>query len=285
MNSPMPVTATEPSTPSRHWSARLNLKFRSTGQRTELAHCEHEGPLRIQRLFHPDQDGKAHCYLLHPPGGVVLGDDLSINVDVDHGAALLTTPSAGRFYDTAGAPEPQTQRVALRVNNGKLEWLPQETILFDGANAHLHTTIELGDEAQLAFWEVLVMGRPASGERFTRGQAMQTLSIDRRGRPLLRDRVVVPAGGRLQHARAGLGDNSTFGTFVVSETLDREVGTDWLRAFNGEDDQGAFTVSARSGLTIARYLGEDAQNCRQGFADLWQRLTTEPAEIPRIWHT
>lgn len=289
MNQALPAESTESTKATRHWTARLRLGFASGREHTGLTRKEHLGPLRVQRLFHPDQDGKAHCYLLHPPGGVVLGDELNIDVCVDSGAALLTTPSAGRFYSVADFREKQTQRVHLRAREGLIEWLPQETILFKGANAHLHTTVDLQGDAQLAFWEVLVLGRPASGETFDEGRCSQHLMLRRDGRPVLSERLCIEAGDRLCESRLGLCGASTIGIAVFTAIADRAFLEAWLERVNGAALTGAFSVTQRGREVVARYVGEDAQSCRTGFSDLWRRITAKrdgraPSE-PRIWHT
>lgn len=274
----------------RNWPARLSLIFARGGQRTRLAHSAHEGPLRVQRLFHPDADGKAHCYLLHPPGGVVLGDELSIDVAVRSGSALLTTPSAGRFYTVGAFREGQHQRVHLQVADGALlEWLPQESIVFNGADAYLTTRVDLAQNACLAYWDVLVLGRPACGERFNSGRCRQRLDIRRKGRALLRETLSLSAGDRLSASPAGLRGASTAGLAVFTSKVSRDDAEAWLASVNGPGLAGPFSATQRGELLLARYLGDDAQAARAGFSDLWQRVGhirngVTPSE-PRIWHT
>ncbi len=243
----------------------------------------------MQRLFYPDDSGVAHCYLLHPPGGVVLGDVLAIGVELKSGRALLTTPSAGRFYTGGGFSETQRQEVELKVSSGTLEWLPQETILFSGAQAHLHTSIELAEEAKLAFWDVLVLGRPAASERFNEGFCQQRLQIRRNGRMLFHDQLRLEAGDRLSCSRQGLHGASTVGLAAFTESASEELQKDWLASENSAQQAGVFSLSQRGELLLARYLGEDAQHCRAAFSRLWRSLNSEchgrtPSE-PRIWHT
>lgn len=273
--------------PGRHWRARLELAFRSGGNgRTELAHAGHEGPLRIQRLFYPDNDGAAHCYLLHPPGGVVLGDRLDIDVTTESGRALVTTPSAGRFYGVGNyQTSRQQQHVSLRVGaDARLEWLPQETILFSGSRARLACRIELAQAAQLAYWEVTVLGRPASGETFRDGDLRQELTICREGELCLQERLALRAGDRLCRGRIGLNGRSTFGTAVFTAQWERDASESWLDSVGGD-----FALTQRGEFLIARYLGDDALACRQGFSALWRQVYRQPdgveASEPRIWHT
>src|SRR5579871_939337 len=88
------------------WQARLELRFEASQGRTGLTHCRHSGPLQVQRAFFPEQGAAGaaaaepcHIYVLHPPGGLVSGDGLQIDVECHPRAhALLTTPAAGKFY-------------------------------------------------------------------------------------------------------------------------------------------------------------------------------------------
>src|SRR6185436_3067379 len=126
------------------WQAALELGFAAEHGATRLARRAHRGPLVVQRPFLPEGPGVCHVYVLHPPGGLVGGDELTLDVDVATGAhALVTTPAASKVYRTNGAAVRQVQR--LRVAGGAtLEWLPQEAIIYDGARASLETRVELG---------------------------------------------------------------------------------------------------------------------------------------------
>lgn len=219
----------------------------------------------------------------------MLGDELEINIALKSGEALVTTPSAGRFYTVDDHLETQRQTVNLAAHSGRLEWLPQETILFNGVNAQLETRIDLEESAQLAFWDVVVLGRPACGETFSCGRLKQTLEVYRQGEPLLIERLAFKAGDRVSQSRMGMQQQSTIGIMVLTEIPSMRLLDQWLEGVNTEDNNGAFTVTQRDTLMIARYLGEDAQRCRKGFASLWSAAVHElrgrAPQTPRIWHT
>src|SRR3990167_5413051 len=117
------ATATTDSDSALHWKARLQLELQHLDGKTRLTRCAHSGPLRVQRPFYPDGPEQAHVYLLHPPGGLVAGDQLGIDIALHTQArALCTTPSAGKIYNNITARE-QQQHVHLRVaGNACLEW-------------------------------------------------------------------------------------------------------------------------------------------------------------------
>ena len=129
------------------WRARLALGITYDNGRSRLTHREHEGPLVVQKPLYPEGDGVCQCIVVHPPGGIAGGDRLALTVDVAPGAhAQLTTPGATKWYRSGG--NAATQQILFRVAEGAvLEWLPQGTIVFDGAHAASTTRIELGRSA------------------------------------------------------------------------------------------------------------------------------------------
>ena len=126
------------------------------------------GPLTVQRPFHPE-GAPCHLYLLHPPGGVVGGDEIDLRVGIADGAhALLTTPGATKFYRSIG-PQSRVRQSFSVAADARLEWLPQDNILFPGANLALDSEFHLQQGARLLAWETLALGRPVIGERFVQG--------------------------------------------------------------------------------------------------------------------
>ena len=129
------------------WKAALNLGFEKPQDKTVLANRSQSGPLTVQRPFYPEGD-VCHLYILHPPGGVVGGDELHINVDLKKQAStLITTPGATKFYrstrlDEGGKLSQQIQTLKV-ADNCALEWFPQENIFFNGTHTHLSTRVEL----------------------------------------------------------------------------------------------------------------------------------------------
>ena len=199
-------------TDSSAWEAELSLGFAQRGDKTVLARREHKGPLTVQRPFYPE-GGVCHVYLLHPPGGVVAGDQLSITATVEPDAqALITTPAAGKFYRSGGGEARQT--VNLKVSeNASLEWLPQETIVYEGAQLNSSMNIDLAEHAHFIGWEILALGRPAAGEGFENGAASLNWRISRAGRLLYLERLRLDA--EAFQARWGLFGHSACGTLFV----------------------------------------------------------------------
>lgn len=280
-------------TSPREWFAKLALTMQLRAAKTVLTHVSHCGPLRVQRPFYPEENGCCHVYLLHPPGGMVLGDLLQITIEAEAGAkTLVTTPSAGKLYDTRGATEAQRQEVHLSGASGScLEWLPQETIIFNGANGRLRTRLALQGDARACVWDIVCLGRPASGEALRDGRCEQILEVYRDERPVLIERNRFVGTDEHMHARWGLHGAPVAGTFLATLKPARDQVDAWLETLDalapGPDHEWGLTQKGE--LFVARYLGQSTRLCRAGFELLWRDLrpdlTGVPAQVPRIWNT
>ncbi|WP_428419879.1 urease accessory protein UreD [Methylibium sp.] len=162
------------------WHGSLDLHYRcdtdSPAPRT-TGRGVHSGPLRVLRSLYPEGPGICHHVLVHPPGGIVGGDELALKAQVDAGAhALLTTPGATRFYRSGG--ETAVQTLNARVAGGaRLEWLPLETLVHDGARARNTLRFELAPGAEMIGWDLLALGLPAAGETYARGRFEQGIEV------------------------------------------------------------------------------------------------------------
>ncbi|MBQ0957659.1 urease accessory protein UreD [Ideonella sp. 4Y11] len=191
------------------WRGHLRLDYRLENQRT-TALDRHEGPLRVLQRLYPEGDAICHHVLVHPPGGIVGGDELLIEATLDAGThALITTPGATRFYRSAGPLATQTLRARVAAG-ARLEWLPLETIAYSGCLAANALHFDLAPGAQMIGWDLLALGLPAADLAFERGELQQTLSIGgrwlERGRISADDRVLLdsPLGWAGQRALATL---------------------------------------------------------------------------------
>jgi len=264
------------------WCAELDLQFARHAAKTVLARRMHRGPLTVQKAFYPE-GGVCHVYLLHPPGGVVAGDRLQISAAVEPGAhALITTPAAGKFYRSSGQQARQTVQLNV-AEQGCLEWLPQETIVYQGAKLHTDMAIELAANANFIGWEVLALGRPAAGEGFADGSAGLNWRISRDGRLLYLERQQIDS--QAFQARWGLNGHSACGTLFASPTTPQHLAA--VQAWIGEDADKA--VTQIEDLLICRALDQRADRLRQFFEQVWRLLREDIAGqtacAPRIWAT
>ena len=158
------------------WRADLKLDYTLESQRTVVRYL-HQGPLRILQSLYPEGAQICHNVLVHPPGGLVGGDTLDIQVTVDEGAhGLVSTPGATRFYKSGGHPALQ-QVVAHLADNAKLEWLPLEAIAYNDCEATNRAIFNLAPSAELITWDVTALGLPSSDMAFTQGHFQQHIEI------------------------------------------------------------------------------------------------------------
>lgn len=270
------------------WEAELTLDFDVREGRSVLARSLHRGPLRVQRAFYPERNGTCHLYILHPPGGVAGGDILCIDARVAPAArVLITTPGAAKLYRSLGDQSRLSQ--TLSVERGAcLEWFPQETIVFDGANARSETHVELAEEAVYAGWEIVCLGRPHSHEPFQRGRLQTELTIRRGGRLRFMERGLYEGGNLVLSESWGLNGAPVFGLFVL---VDERADDSWLELVRSqvEPEQGLFALTLLPGVLLARYLGASTLDARATFEHMFSLLRPlyagSPAVKPRIWHT
>ncbi|MGA0610207.1 urease accessory protein UreD [Caldimonas sp. KR1-144] len=162
------------------WHARLRLDYRldpdAPAPRT-IGRAAHEGPLRVLQSLYPEGPATCHHVIVHPPGGIVGGDTLEVDARLAAGThALVTTPGATRFYRSGGASA--RQQVLARVDAAaRLEWLPLETLVHDGARAANTLRFELAPGASMIGWDLLALGLPAAGEAFARGRFEQSIEL------------------------------------------------------------------------------------------------------------
>ena len=269
------------------WDARLHLGFERIDARTVLAARSHAGPLRVQKALYPEGPEVCQAIIVHPPGGIVGGDTLAIDIDARAGAQVqITTPGAAKWYRSSRARA--TLDTSLRLGSGaSLEWLPQETILFDGTRASISLRIELAPDARFFGWEITCLGRTASNERFTRGSLRQSLDLLRDGALLFCDRAAIDGGSHALQSGAVLKGAPVFGTLVTAGAAVTDEVLATCRALACDGGDGAVTRLPQA--LVARYRGDSASAARTYFANLWRLLRPHvagrDAVIPRIFST
>jgi len=288
MTSRLPVSQPEHS-PS--WHAELHLGFVRQGERTVLRENRHRGPLRVQRALYPEGDTVCQAIVLHPPSGIAGGDHLAISAELGAGAhAQLTTPGAGKWYRSGGAEA--SQSIDFTVGEGAtLEWLPQETIVFDGARARMETRISLAADSRYIGWDILCLGRAAAGERFEKGRFDLLFRVDRGSAPIWLERGGFDGNDAMFSSPAGWAGATVCGTLLCAFPELPQQAAALLEACRKiiPVDGAHHGLSALPGMLVARYLGDSSEAARLWFAELWAILRPaccgRPAVTPRIWNT
>ena len=250
----------------------------------------HVGPLRVQKALYPEGDDVCQAILLHPPSGIAGGDHLEITARVGPAAhAQLITPGAGKWYRSAGPDASQSIRFEVQ-ESATLEWLPQETIVFDGARSRMDLRVALAADSRYLGWDILCLGRRAAGEKFTHGHIGLHTRIERDGAPLWLERGHIGGNDPMLHSAAGWAGASVCGTLLATLQAGAET-TPLLDACRAvaPPDGAEHGMTHLPELLVARYLGHNSEAARLWFIELWSRLRPallgRPAVAPRLWNT
>lgn len=284
---PHPATPSPASTHSA-WQAQLRLGFALHDGVSRLVERTHSGPLRVQKPLYPEGDAVCHAIIIHPPGGVVGGDQLAVDATVGEGArALLTSPGAAKWYRANG--HVSGQHVVLRAGSGAaIEWLPQESIFFDQACVRLRHEVELAPDASYIGCDIVCLGRSASGEVFNTGSIDQQVQIRRGGKLLWWEQGVLAAGGALMASPLGLAGHTVCATLIAVGT---QVSPAVLAAVReiAVPAGAAFGATHMKSLVVVRLLCGDSEAARRVMLAAWQLLRPamlgRDAVVPRIWNT
>jgi urease accessory protein len=274
------------------WQARLQLDYRRDAART-VSHDRHDGPLRVLQPLYPEDPSVCHHVLVHPPGGIVGGDRLELQLALGEAShALLTTPGATRFYRSAGALAQQAVDARVAAS-ARLEWLPLEAIAYSGCLAENRMRFELAPGAEMIGWDLLALGLPAAGAAFERGRITQQLELPgrwlERGSVDAQDRRLLdsPLGWDGQRLLATLWFAA--GGPIAADR--REALLDAARA-----ESAAHELAARAGATapddavvVLRVLAPRVEPAMQLLVQVWARWRRIAWALapcpPRVWRT
>lgn len=267
----------------RHQRAhgRAELGFARGAGDTVLRHLFHAAPLRV--LFPtPEPDDLPLAALVNVGGGLAGGDSLEVEAKLAAGGgASLTTPAAEKIYRSL--QDPVRLSTMLDIAEGAtLEWLPQETILFDGARLERRMQARLAPGARLLAAEMLVFGRIARGERLSHGALFDSWRLWRDGRLHWADATDLSGdiAARLAAPFGFAGAEASALLLLAASVEEAHAGRDLLRAAGHE------ATLARPGLLLARFLGP-AGAVRDALAAailvLRAGVLGLPARLPRLW--
>lgn len=278
------------------WTARLDLAFavrqpvsgydHGDRQRGTLLRHSHQGPLRIQKALYPEGPGTCHAIIVHPPGGIAGGDRLDIAIDCSRDAhGLVTTPSAAKWYGASPEnPASQTLRVEL---HGALEWLPQETIVFNRAQVRSDILIRAARSGRMIGWDHLIFGRHRSGESFDEGCMRQSLRIEIDGRIVWHDRLLLEGSDALFDSPIGLRGEHTFATLWALVPEDARWTEPIVESLRAAVPAIAWTL-LHGRLLVGRILARPLE-LKPLMTKAWESLRPIvvgiPAVAPRLWAT
>ncbi len=279
---------------SSGWHGSLDLAYARRGSVTQVIYNRAQAPLKVQRPFYPEGEAVCHSVILHTAGGMVGSDRLKFNFHLQPEAqALITTTAASKIYRSNGQTAQQTME--MQVDAGAiLEWLPQETIIFNGAIYRQDIRVELAPGASWLGWEITRFGRSARGERFLQGEWRSNTEIWQQGRPLWLDRQRLFASEETinsPHSLAGypIVASLTWVGQPVTPELVEKVRNLWQThpPLDKGGARGGIGVTRLTEGLLCRYRGSSTTEVRNWFIAVWhllrQSFLARPAILPRVW--
>jgi urease accessory protein len=279
------TTATLPR-PQRAFG-RLRIAFDRRGEQTVLAVLRQEGCFKA-RHPRPEPGAITETVLLNTSGGITGGDDLAAVIEARAGTHfVVTTQAAERFYKASPASAPATIRADLAVAEGALlEWLPQETILFDRASVDRTLSVDLAPGARFLGVESLIFGRQAMGETVAEISLRDRIIIRRGGKLILQDATRLEGTVGTLMGRAGTFADARAMATIVFASPEAEALLTPLRARLGTgllpDAMMEAGVSAWNGLVLVRLLARNGAGLRAAVIAALDILRGGAA-LPRVW--
>jgi len=263
--------------PRQRARAEARGSFVRVGGRTEPKRLFETGGLRWR---FPRSSNPCEAAIVNTGGGVAGGDSYAVSLSLSEGAEVeATTPSAERIYRSLGPAAAIATRLSL-APRARLFWLPQETLMFEGARLERRLEVEMSGEAALIFAETLVFGRLAMGESRIDATLRDSWRVRRDGRLVFADET------RIEHAGAALARKATGAgaralSTIVASAPNIEARLPDLRAALEATRSGVESgASAFDGLIVARLLAASADRLR---AALVASIVALGGRKPRLW--
>ncbi|MCG8421838.1 MAG: urease accessory protein UreD [Proteobacteria bacterium] len=222
-----------------------------------------------------------------------------MNIEVGRRAkALLTTPSAGKVYASDQIGHPQIQSVTLNCDEeAELEWLPQGTIVYDGANGYQNVRLNTRASSKFTLWDITALGRPASAAPFVNGSFIQKTEVNREGQAIFLERMQFEGGGRIFDAPWGLNGHCVYGSMIAGYFAPAQSQSivvrlrEHLAVARGQRQKEKlyWAASRKDNLLVLRALAAQSEPIKQLFSAAWDfirpTLLGKITSYPRIWST
>jgi len=255
-------------------SGRIALDAAAVGGRTRRTRVHEAGSLRVR---FPNATAEAlEAVIVNTGGGMTGGDRFAIEIALGEGARLTAgTAAAEKIYRSIGPDAEMTVRIDVAAG-GRLAWLPQETILFDGAQLKRRIDIDLAQGASLVMAEAVVFGRAAMGEAMNHGMFADRWRLRREGRLIFADNARLDGAIAEKLSASAVAAGGIAAATVLIAPADEAM----IAAVRALDFVGEAGISAWSGIALARLCARDGASLRH---DLIAVLSALGISVPRLW--
>ena len=289
------------------WHGTCDLRlFKKPGSRDidnliTIHQAKCKAPLKIMKVFNNKEDGRCEVPILHSAGGIVGGDQLTINVNAEeNSSAICSSVAAQKVYGSRGRSKLNPEGIWSNQNcffhiekDADFEWMPQELIIYQGGLFEQNMTVKLDNSSSFLCVDLVRLGRTAVGEKLGSGVWRSSLEIFRessQGKQYeFSDRLEL-SGNALESIH-GLDDQPVFGslTWVTPKDINKQDLSKLLEECRQRREglEGFMTCSLLNNGISARYRGSSTQSARFWFYRIWAltrvlRKSSIP-EYMRIW--
>ncbi len=265
--------------PARRQRARAEARgaFARVGDRTQPQRLFETGGLRWR---FPRSSNPCEVAILNTGGGVAGGDSYRVSLELGEAAEVeATTPSPERIYRSDGPAAAVTIAISL-APGARLAWLPQETLMFEGARLERRLEVEMSAEAALVIAETLAFGRLAMGERRIDASLRDSWRVRRDGRLIFADETRLNhAGAALERKAVGAGARAV--STIVAAAPNIEAHLPALRAaLEAEKSSVEAGASAFDGLIVTRLVSASPSRLRVAVI---ASIVALGGRKPRLW--
>jgi urease accessory protein len=243
----------------------------------------------VDNVYYFQEFNRPSVLVIHPPGGIVGGDVLELNVHLkDNSKGLVSTPAATKFYRSTGRLAKQIQSIEMD-SDCELEWLPQETLFFDEAVVENNLSFHLKDaNSKLIAWDIVGLGRPARGEGFENGILNQSLELMIDDSLVFVDRLKIDKESLILNSKAGL-DGFMLSATALFYCDEFKVMKGLKESLQNQEWTLPVGITQMDGLVVLRVLGQELDEVKGVLYEAWKIarpiVLGVPVIKPRIWNT
>lgn len=241
---------------------------------TRRTRVHEAGSLRVR---FPNTQAGVEAVIINIGGGMTGGDEFSVDIDVGDGGRLVVgTAAAEKIYRSTGPDTVVNVHLAVGAD-GRLAWLPQETILFDRARLKRRIDVDLAADASLVMAEAVLFGRAAMSEALRDGFWADSWRLRRGGKLVFAENVRIDGDIAIKLDRP----TSAAGAIALATVLIAPAGEDTLAAVRALDFIGEAGISAWNGIAVARFVARDGAVLRRDLVTIFAALGQS---VPQLWH-
>jgi urease accessory protein len=251
---------------------RLGLAAERIAGQSVATEVDEEGPLRL-RFPRVAAAGVLEGIIVNTGGGIAGGDRLEFDITAGEGTRVaLTSQAAEKIYRSDGADA--SISVQLRAAAGaSLAWVPQESILFDGARVVRRIDAEVAADATLTICESVVFGRTAMNETVALGLLRDRWRVHRDGKLIFADALTLDGAIANILWRPAIAAGACAVATVLQVASEAEAKIDAVRAALDGIEAGA---SAFDGMLVVRILAPDSLSLRTAILATLAALGADP---------